>query len=91
MNLTWTSNQTHVTEQQLFDEATYTFQELVKYFMIRRAKLDKENKNAVRLNLSAELPSTIKEHRHRKFGKCFTYIADEDKDDCGVYYIQIKL
>ena len=49
------------------------------------------NKKRVVLNVSEELPSTIKEQRHRKFGKCFTYIPDEDINDRGVYYIQIKL
>ena len=39
-DLNWTSNQTDVTEDELFEMATYTSEELIKRFYIRYFKAD---------------------------------------------------
>ena len=69
------------------------------YFRIRTVKENrvlntnyiKLNPYTVDLNITENLPNSIKEQRHRVFGKCYTFIAERDIKDFGVYYIKIKL
>ena len=90
-NLTWRSNKSDVTEEEVFDEATYNFNELVAYFRIRTVKENENNEYGRVLNITEKLPDTIHEQRHRVFGKCYTFIATKGIKNLGVYYIKIKL
>ena len=90
-NLLWKSNSTNLTEQQLFDEVTYRFEEIVGYIQIRSHKNKESNKNKIYYNSSEYWNSSIKEHRHRKYGKCYVFMPEKHILQRGVYYIWIKL
>ena len=90
-NLSWKSNSTIVSEQQLFDDVTYKFDEIVEYIQLRLHQNLRSNKNKITLNSIAEWNSSVKEHRHRKYGKCYNFIPHEEILESGVYYIMLKM
>ena len=87
----WKGNNTNVTEQDIYDQAAYRFEDIIIKFKIRSVKTNKKGEYSTYLNFTKTLPSTIKEQRHRGFGKCYTYLAPNDTKGLGVYYIMIKL
>ena len=90
-NLLWKGNSTNLTEQQLFGEVTYKFEEIVEFIQIRLHKNKNSNKNKIYYNNSENWNSSIKEHRHRKYGKCYVFMPGKNILEKGVYYIWIKL
>ena len=87
----WKSNNTNVTEQDIYNQAAYKFKDIVASFRVRSVKTNKKGEYSTYLNFTRTLPPTIKEQRHRGFGKCYTYLAPNDTKELGVYYIMIKL
>ena len=87
----WKGNDTNVTEQDIFNMASYKFEDIVSSFKIRTVKTNENGKYSTHLNFTHTLPQSMKEQRHRGFGKCYTFIARNDTKELGVYYITIKL
>ena len=67
------------------------FKDIVTSFTIRTVKTNENGKYSTHLNFTPALPQSMKEQRHRGFGKCYTFIARNDTKELGVYYIKIKL
>ena len=88
--ITWSSNDTSVSEQKLFNNVTYEFNEMVKQIYVRFLRADKDGKNRIP-HLEHEIDNSIKEKRHRAFGKCYTFHPRKDIRDLGVYYIKFML
>ena len=88
--LTWNSNDTSVDQQELFKDATYNLTEIVKQISIRFIQADKTGKTNTDIDLEDNLDS-IKEQRHRKFGRCYTFHPTKAIRDLGVYYIKAQL
>ena len=95
-DLTWRSNDTSVDQQTLFKRATYGFDEIVKRIYVRFIKADKDGnvgekgKTYVDIDLTGNFTS-IKEQRHRGFGRCYTFYPEESIRDLGVYYLKAYL
>ena len=90
-NLTWTSNNTKVTPQQLFLDATYSFKEMVQNIRVRYIK---SKENGAFSNFSLNLDDNhdwVNEQRHRKFGRCYTIYPDKNSRILGIYYIKLEL
>ena len=88
--LTWISNDTYVDQQELFKLATYKFTEIVKRIFVRFIQSDKNGKTGTDIALEDNLDS-IKEQRHRNFGRCYTFHPEKNIRDLGVYYIKAYL
>ena len=89
-NLTWTSNNTQLTPQKLFLEATYSLDELVKQIMIRHLEADKNGSFMEYLALEEEAKWVTQQY-HRGFGRCYTLYPEKHTRDLGIYYIAMEL
>ena len=84
--ISWTSNDTLVDEQQLFIDATYNLTGLLKRIYVRFIRADKDGKINTNIDdLENELDS-FKEQRHRTFGRCYTFYPKKSIRDLGIYY-----
>ena len=88
--LTWISNDTEVNQQQLFRDATYNFTEITKKIYVRYIQADKNGKTNKVIDLENGSKS-VKEQRHRGFGRCYTYHPEQSIRDLGVYYTKFYL
>ena len=88
--LVWESNDTSVSQQTLFNLATYDIHEIVKQLRVRFLKADKNGKTRTNIRLDANSTS-IKEQRHRKFGRCYTFLPEQYILSLGVYYVKAYL
>ena len=89
-NLTWSSNST-LTDQELFRDVTYDFHEMVKRIYVRFIRQNKTNGATNIANLQNDIDGSVKEQRHRSFGRCYTFHPRKDIRDLGVYYIKYWL
>ena len=89
-NLNWSSNDSSVTEQQLFLEATYNLDEIAKKIQIRLIRSDENGTFLKSLDLFNS-QKWITEQRHRKFGRCYTMYPDNFTRSLGIYYIKFQL
>ena len=89
-NLTWSSNDTSVSKHELFTIVTYEFNEMVKQIYVWFLRPDKFGNNTI-AHLEHEIDNSIKEQRHRSFGRCYTFHPRKDIRDLGVYYIRFYL
>ena len=89
-NLNWSSNDSGVTQQQLFLEATYNLDEIAKKIQIRFIRADANGTFQTSLDL-IDSQSWITEQRHRKFGRCYTIYPDDFTRSLGIYYIKFEL
>ena len=89
-NLTWTSNNTQLTPQQLFLDATYSLSDLVKAIKIRHLDAD-TNGSFVELLKLEESASWVTQQYHRAFGRCYTLYPEKYTRDLGIYYIALEL
>ena len=89
-NLNWTSNNTDISPQQLFLNATYSLTDIVKKIDLRFLKSDEKGMFTEKLNLQKS-NNLIQEQRHRKFGRCYTLSPDSRMRRLGIYYIKIQL
>ena len=88
--MNWKSNNTNVTQQQLFLDATFSLNEILKKLYIRFIKADDEGKFNEELDL-INYHNWITEQRHRKFGRCYTLSPDDRMRGLGIYYIKFEL
>ena len=88
-SVTWSSNSSFVNEQRLFKIATYSLQELVKRIFIRYIRANEHGKT--REDVDLKKLDSIKEQRHRSFGRCYTLYPKKSIRDQGVYYIKLYL
>ena len=65
-------------------------QEIAKTIFIRFLTSDRNGTFSVYLNLT-DSHNSVKEQRHRKFGRCYTVYPDEHMRDLGIYYIKLEL
>ena len=86
----WSSNDTSVDQQTLFKDITYEFDEIVKRIYVRFIKADENGKSNVDIDLKGSSTS-IKEQRHRGFGRCYTFYPEKRIRDLGVYYLKAYL
>ena len=77
-------------QQTLFNDATYNFTEIVKKIYVRFIKADKTGKANANIDL-LETSDSIKEQRHRGFGRCYTFQPEKYMRDLGIYYIKAYL
>ena len=89
-SLNWSSNNTEITSNQLFNDATYSFSEIVKSLSVRTIFEDANKEFKFRVDIN-ETRGSIVEQRHRGFGRCYTYCPETSVKNLGVYYIKIKL
>ena len=92
----WTSNVTGVSPQQLFLDATYSFNERIRGIKVRYLVSNhtsgsiSEWLNINELN-TGQGSDLVTEQRHRTLGRCYTVQLDESRLRRGVYYVKIKL
>ena len=88
----WSSNNSGVTEQQLYDGATYKLEEIVSYFRVRLIHALQDGNQDLEFDISDGNATMFKEQR-KKFGKCFTFDPEsaEEEIEHGIYYVRIKL
>ena len=86
----WSSNDTTVDQQTLFKNVTYDFDEIVKRIYIRFIKADTNGKTNTEISLTGN-SNSIKEQRHRSFGRCYTFYPDARVRSLGVYYMKAYL
>ena len=89
-NITWAGNDTSVDPQTLFMLATYNFTEIVKRISVHFMQADKNGNTETDIDLEDNFDS-IKEQRHRNFGRCYTFYPARDIRDLGVEYIMAYL
>ena len=79
-----------MSQQQLFHDATYSLTEIVSRLKVRTIFTDEYDSYTFvpDLNLKHE---SINEQRHRKYGRCYTYLPEKVIRDLGVYYINAVL
>ena len=89
-NLNWTSNDTEISKQQLFNDATYSLEEIVKRIKVRTIFDDIHGTHTFEVDLN-KIQDTITEQRHRAFGRCYTYHPEERMRKLGIYFINAEL
>ena len=90
-NLNWTSNDTSITSHELFNMATYSFDDIVKSIKARTVyEDDKGEFKSTALDMD-EKHNSIVEQRHRRFGRCYTYCPETPLKELGIYYLSIIL
>ena len=90
--LTWSSNDTNVSEEELFDEVAYRFDDIVKLFFVRMVHVNEStDSSSYSLNVSQKSNRMISDARHRNWGKCYTFSPDDDTRGYGIYYLRMQL
>ena len=89
-NLTWSSNDTNVDEETLFQQATYSLHEIVERIYIRYIQANSEGKTNTEISVDGT-SNSFKEQRHRGFGRCYTLHPERDILELGVYYLKAWL
>ena len=89
-NLKWTSNDSSLTPHELFEKVTYELQDIVNSVEIRYLHADKHGVEATVLDLKS-LKGSIKEQRHRDFGRCYTFTPDVRAQKLGIGSIRTTL
>ena len=84
------SNNTQLTPQQLFLDATYSLAELVKTIKIRHLDADTNGSFVESLKIE-ESASWVTQQYHRAFGRCYTLYPEKYTRDLGIYYIALEL
>ena len=87
--LRWSSNDSSISPEKLFDEITQSVTDIVSQIDIRMFKQNNEGSDAVTITNINGLD--WKEQRHRRFGKCYTFRPDKEIRDRGIYYIKFEL
>ena len=90
-NVSWSSNNESVTDQELFRDVTYEFDEIVKQIYVRFIRRNKTNGVQKISHLEDDIDGSVKEQRHRSFGRCYTFHPKKEIRDLGVYYIKYWL
>ena len=90
INLNWTSNNTLLSQQQLFKDATYSLNELVRKVKVRHLDANDQGQFSEILVLE-DNAKWVSEQYHRKFGRCYTFYPDENMQSLGIYYITLQL
>ena len=88
--LNWSSNDTDISNKDLFGFSTFAFNEIVKKIRVRTI-LENENNEFWHKLGKTDLETSINEKRHRKYGRCYTYYPDASLLKLGVYYIEFYL
>ena len=88
--MTWSSNDTSINQQSLFEGITYNLTEVVQHVYIRFLNQDENQQNGKFIDL-INSPDAFKEKTHRNFGRCYTFHPDIRIRQLGVYYVQVKL
>ena len=88
--MTWSSNDTRVNEETLFKLATYNLTEIVEKIYVRFIAAKDDGTINTWLQLDEESHS-VKEQRHRKFGRCYTFDPEKYIRDLEVYYTRMYL
>lgn len=96
--LLWSSITSSISEQQLFDDVTYKFSEIVSDLKIRHVWADtwdavQPTSYITNINTKDINQSLIVEQRLRDFGKCYTFSPSDDmrKNIGAIYYIRARL
>ena len=79
-----------MSEQNLFLEASYSINDIIRTMKIRYLQADKNGKFSENINIQ-DNASWVSEQRHRKFGRCYTFYPDTDMQYMGIYYMKIEL
>ena len=89
-SLIWVSNDTAIDQQALFQNVTYNLKDIVKRLYVRYINAGPNAKHSIDIDLDGEVPS-VKEQRHRYFGRCYTFHPTKAIRDHGVYYVKLNL
>ena len=89
-NLNWTSNDTTVSKHQLFNAATYSFNEIVESVSVRTILEDENGDFLIKVDMN-EVHGSITEQRHRRYGRCYTYHPEQSVEELGIYYVKVQL
>ena len=89
-NLNWTSNDTTVGQELLFNMVTYSVNEIIKLLSVRTIFADGHGRYTFEVDISKKQESLI-EQRHRSFGRCYTFHPEKKLRDLGIYYIKAEL
>ena len=79
-----------LSRQELFKDATYSLNELVRKVKVRHLDANDEGQFSETLVLE-ENAKWVSEQYHRKFGRCYTFYPAENTKDLGIYYIVLEL
>ena len=90
MNLTWTSNDTSITESELYNLITYNLTEVIKKIYVRFIVPNANSKSWTLVDINHN-SSSFKEQGYRTFGRCYTFYPKEIAKEAGVYYIKASL
>ena len=86
----WVSNDTTIDQQTLYKNATYSLNEIVKRIKVRYINADENGTTAVDIELDGKSAS-IREQRHRPFGRCYTFHPKKEIRDLEIYYLKAYL
>ena len=89
-DLNWNSNDTNITDQQLFTKSTFALTEIVKRLKVRTIFSDSHGTYSFEIDLNMAIDS-FTEQRHRLFGRCYTYHPEHKFRELGIYYMNIEL
>ena len=90
-NLNWTSNDTNISRHELFNMATYSFDDIVKSINARTVYEDDNGDFKLTALDMDETHNSVVEQRHRRFGRCYTYCPETPLKELGIYYLSIIL
>ncbi len=94
VNMTWSSNRTEVSEEELFDQATASFGDLFETVYFRFFKAGRDGRFNVKYkdlgNSSISQRLWVREQRHRAFGKCYTLTPEPWMRRLGIYYLRLQ-
>ena len=88
--MTWSSNDTSIDRQSLFDSITYNLTEIVQHVYIEFLNKDENQQKGKFIDLKSN-PDSFKEKTHRNFGRCYTFHPEIKIRELGVAYVQAKL
>ena len=80
-----------MTDQELFKDVTYEFDEIVKRIYVRFIRRNKANGAQKISHLEDDIEGSVKEQRHRSFGRCYTFHPKKEIRDLGIYYVKYWL
>ena len=86
----WTSNDSTVDPEMLYQMATYNFTEMVKKLEIHVLRPDNNEKKLNIMDLD-NITESVVEQRVRHLGRCYTYAPKPSIRKLGVDHVSIQL
>ena len=79
----WNSRTNNISAQQLYEDATYSFEEMIEKIQIHHTNGNDENQKSTVITMPSH-KSMIQMQHYNKFGKCYTFNPSNELKNLGI-------